>query len=52
MNFELLRRLCETPGVPSREEAIRAVVRQELEALTDEVRVDALGNVLYGLRAD
>lgn len=43
--MDLLRELCETPGVPGREERIRAIVRRELEPLTDEIRVDALGNL-------
>jgi len=47
--MELLRELCETPGVSGREERLRAIVRRELEPLVDEVRVDALGN-LVGLR--
>jgi endoglucanase len=44
--MNLLRELCETPGVPGREERIRAIVRRELEPLTDEIRVDALGNLI------
>lgn len=45
-NFELLKRLCETPGVPSREQQIRRVVAEELRPLVDEVRVDKLGNTI------
>ena len=44
--MDLLRELCETPGIPGREERIRAIVRRELEPLVDEVRVDALGNLV------
>ena len=44
-NFDLLRRLCETPGVSSREEQVRDLVIAELRPLTDEITVDALGNV-------
>jgi len=46
MNFPLLKRLCETPGVPSREERIRAVVIEEMTPLVDSIRVDAMGNVI------
>jgi len=46
MDLELLKLLCETPGAPGREERIRAVVLERLEALCDEVRVDNLGNVI------
>lgn len=44
--MELLKQLVETPGIPGREERIRALIKQEMEKLTDEVRVDALGNVI------
>jgi endoglucanase len=44
--MELLRELCETPGISGREERLRAIVRRELEPLSDAVRVDALGNVI------
>lgn len=46
INFDLLKRLCETPGIPGREDAIRAVVREEMESLVDEMEVDALGNLI------
>ncbi len=46
MNFDLLKRLCETPGVPSREEQIRRLVVQELKPLVSEITVDTLGNVI------
>lgn len=44
--MELLKRLCEAHGVPGREEAVRALVISELEQLCDEIRTDALGNVI------
>ncbi len=46
MNFDLLRRLCQTPGVPSREEQIRQVVFEEMQSLVTEVIVDTMGNVI------
>ena len=45
-DFDLLRELTETDGVPGYEDAVRAVVRRELAASTDEVRTDAMGNVV------
>src|SRR5690606_3132879 len=39
-------KLSQTPGISGREERIRAVIKEELEGLADEVRVDALGNVI------
>lgn len=44
--MELLKELCEAPGVPGREERLRAIVRRELEPIVDEMRVDALGNLI------
>lgn len=46
INLDLLRDLCQTPGVPGREERVRARIEQELEGLFDEVRVDAMGSLI------
>lgn len=46
MTLTLLKELCETPGVPGREERLRAIVRRELAGVADEMRVDALGNLI------
>src|SRR5690554_1031302 len=46
IGMELLKKLSQTPGISGREERIRAVIKEELEGLADEVRVDALGNVI------
>jgi tetrahedral aminopeptidase len=45
-NETLFKRLIETPGVPGREERQREIAREELDALTDEVRTDSLGSVI------
>ncbi len=45
-DFELLRELTETAGVPGYEDRIRDIARRELDAATDEVRSDAMGNVV------
>ncbi|MFN2199845.1 MAG: M42 family metallopeptidase [Caldilineaceae bacterium] len=44
--MELLKELCETPGIPGREERLRAIVRRELEPTVDEMSVDAMGNLI------
>ena len=44
--MELLRELCESAGVPGREGRLREIVRRELEPLADDMRVDALGNLI------
>ena len=46
VNEELFRRLTQIPGAPGREEQVCVLVREQLEALTDEVRTDAMGNVI------
>ena len=44
--MELLKELCETPGIPGFEDRLRAIVRRELTPVVDDVRVDALGNLV------
>ena len=46
VNVALLKKLSETPGVAGREEQVRALVIEQLKPLVDDVRVDALGNVI------
>lgn len=46
VNVDLLKEICETPGVPGFEQRIRAVVLREVTPLVDEVRVDRMGNVI------
>ncbi len=46
INFGLLKQLCETPGIPGREEPIRRLVADAMRPLVGEVAVDALGNVI------
>ena len=49
--FDLLRRLTETPGVPGREERVRDLLLKETKGLWDETRVDAMGNLICLKRA-
>jgi len=46
LNFDLLRQLTEAQGVPGREERVRELVRAQLAPLADDIRTDALGNVI------
>lgn len=46
LNIDLLKRLCETPGVPGREERVRALIENEIDGLFDETRTDAMGNLI------
>ncbi len=51
MNIPLLKVLSEVTGVPGREERVREIVRLELKGLVDEIREDALGNLIALKRA-
>lgn len=46
LNLDLLTRLCEVPGVPGREERVRALITEEIEGLFDTVHTDALGSLI------
>lgn len=46
LNLDLLKRLCETPGVPGREERVRALIEREIQGLFDSIEADALGNLI------
>lgn len=48
----LIRKLTEALGPPGHEDAVRAILRSEVEPLADEVRIDALGNLIAFKRAD
>ncbi|MCP3903504.1 MAG: M42 family metallopeptidase [Planctomycetes bacterium] len=46
MEIDLLRRLCETPGIPGREERVRDLIASEIDGLFDEVRTDPMGSLI------
>lgn len=46
IDVQLLKMICETPGAPGFEQAIRALVLREVNELADEVSVDNMGNVI------
>jgi endoglucanase len=46
IDFDLLSRVCNPPGVSGFEDAVQDVVRGELEQTCEEVRRDVLGNVI------
>ncbi|MEE2971572.1 MAG: M20/M25/M40 family metallo-hydrolase [Planctomycetota bacterium] len=51
MNVELLKTLCEIPGIPGREERVRSFIEEEIDGLFDEMEVDAMGNLLATRKA-
>lgn len=46
MNIDLLKRLCETPGVPGREGRVRDLIKKEIKGLFDEVTTDPMGSLI------
>jgi endoglucanase len=46
VNIDLLKRLCETPGIPGREERVRELVLKEVKGLFDEVTTDPMGSLI------
>ena len=46
MNYELLEKLCNTPGVSGYEDPIQKVVIDELQPFCDKVYKDRMGNVI------
>ena len=46
MDWELLKRLSETPAVPGREDCLREVVREALGPMVDRLETDVMGNVI------
>ncbi|MCB9849050.1 MAG: M20/M25/M40 family metallo-hydrolase [Phycisphaeraceae bacterium] len=46
MNIDLLKRLCETPGIPGREERVRELIESEIEGLFDDIAIDGMGSLI------
>lgn len=46
LDFDLLKRICETPGAPGFEKPIRDLVIELITPLVDDVSIDAMGNVI------
>lgn len=46
LNTDLLKRLCETPGVPGQEDRVRDLITAEIEGLFDDVTTDPMGSLL------
>jgi endoglucanase len=52
MGIELLKQLVEAHGISGREESLREIAIQAMKPLVDEIRVDALGNVIGHKKGD
>lgn len=51
MNIDLLRNLCEIPGIPGREERVRSFIEKEVDGLFDTMEVDPLGSLICRRKA-
>jgi putative aminopeptidase FrvX len=51
MNISVLKQLSEAPGVPGREERVRAILEKECAGLFDSVTTDPMGNLIATKRA-
>ncbi len=49
LDFELLKKISETPGAPGFEKLVRDLVRDEIKDLVDEMFIDSMGS-LIGVR--
>ncbi|MFA7459511.1 MAG: M42 family metallopeptidase [Trueperaceae bacterium] len=45
-DYQLLKKLSEAAGVPSREEKIRSIIKAEVDGKVDQLSVDPLGNLV------
>ncbi len=46
LNLNLLREICETPGAPGFEKPIRERIIREVEPFADQIKTDAMGNLI------
>ena len=49
MNLDFFKKLCETPGVPGREERVRELIRSSVCDVFDEIETDAMGSLICRL---
>lgn len=51
MDMKLLKNLCETPGIPGREERVRELIKKNIKGLFDSVTTDAMGSLICTRKA-
>lgn len=51
MNIKMLKALCETPGIPGREERVRKYIAGKVKGQFDEITTDAMGSLICTRKA-
>lgn len=46
MNIDLLKKLCDTPGLPGEEDKVKDIFLKEIKKYTSDIKIDVLGNVI------
>ena len=46
INVALLKKICETPGVPGHEQKVRELITKQLTGVVDSIKVDNMGNLI------
>jgi len=52
MNFKFLKKIVETPGVPSHKNLIRSLIIKNIKDTSDEYYIDSIGNLIVRKKAD
>ena len=52
MNWDLLKELSDAVGLPGAEQDVREILRREISSLTDDIKIDAMGNLIAHIPGD
>ncbi len=52
MDIELLKKLCDTPGMPGDEGKVKAILLEEIKKFSEDVTEDVMGNVIARIPGD
>ncbi len=52
MDIQLLKKLCDTPGMPGDEGRIKAILLEEIKKFSEDITEDVLGNVIARIPGD
>ena len=52
MDIKLLKKLCDTPGMPGDEGMVKAILLEEIEKYSEDITEDVLGNIIARIPGD